>query len=53
MGRIGSRALASLSAAELNRAVAFAVTCATFTCGRRGADPPRLSEVGGANAGFG
>jgi fructokinase len=53
MGRIGSRALASLTAAELNRAVAFAVTCATFTCGRRGADPPRLSEVGGTSAGFG
>jgi fructokinase len=52
MGRIGSGALARLSAAELNRAVAFAVTCATITCGRRGADPPRLVEVGGAGAGF-
>jgi fructokinase len=53
MGQLGLGALASLSAAELNRAVAFAVTCATFTCGRRGADPPRLAEVGGAGAGFG
>jgi fructokinase len=35
-----------MSAHELNRALAFAAACAAFTCGRPGADPPRLSEIG-------
>ena len=46
MGRIGAGPLANLSADELNRALAFATACAAFTCGRPGADPPRLSEIG-------
>jgi fructokinase len=45
MGRIAPAALARLSAAELRRALAFATRCAAVTCGHRGADPPRLSEI--------
>jgi fructokinase len=52
IGHIGSGPLAGASADELNRALAFAARCATFTWGRRGADPPRLSEIGGASAGL-
>ena len=46
MGRISAEPLAHMSAHELNRALAFAAACAAFTCGRPGADPPRLSEIG-------
>jgi fructokinase len=46
MGRIAAKSLAEMTADELHRAVAFATKCAAFTCGRRGADPPRLSEIG-------
>lgn len=46
MGRISVGPLARMSAHELNRALAFATTCAAFTCGRPGADPPHLSEIG-------
>jgi fructokinase len=46
MGRIRAEPLAHMSAHELNRALAFAAACAAFTCGRPGADPPRLSEIG-------
>ena len=46
MGRISAGPLARMSAHELNRALAFAAACAAFTCGRPGADPPRLSEIG-------
>jgi fructokinase len=47
MGRIKADQLARMSAHELNRALAFAVACAAITCGRPGADPPSLSEIGG------
>ncbi len=46
MGRIAAKSLAGMTADELHRAVAFATKCAALTCGRRGADPPRLSEIG-------
>ena len=46
MGRIRAEPLARISAHELNRALAFAAACAALTCGRPGADPPRLSEIG-------
>ena len=45
MGRIAAASLARLNADELHRALAFATACAAITCGRRGADPPRLSEI--------
>jgi fructokinase len=46
MGRIAPKSLAEITADELHRAVAFATKCAAFTCGRRGADPPHLSDIG-------
>jgi len=46
MGRIAAESLAAMTADELHCVVAFATKCAAFTCGRRGADPPRLSEIG-------
>jgi fructokinase len=46
IGRIRRSALARLSADELGRAMRFAAACAAITCGRPGADPPRLSELG-------
>jgi fructokinase len=48
MGRIRLEPLARMNADELHRALAFATACAAFTCTRRGADPPRLSEIGTA-----
>jgi fructokinase len=45
VGRIAPAHLARLSADELHRALAFATACAAVTCGRRGADPPRFSEI--------
>jgi fructokinase len=45
IGRIKARSLARMSAGELTRALAFAAACAAVTCGRSGADPPRLSEI--------
>lgn len=48
IGRIRRRTLAQLSSDELGRALSFAATCAAFTCGRAGADPPRQSDVGPA-----
>jgi fructokinase len=47
MGRIGIEPLAALNSSELRRALAFAAACAALTCGRAGADPPRLSELAG------
>ncbi len=47
MGRIGIEPLDALGAPELNRALTFAAACAALTCGRTGADPPRISEVAG------
>lgn len=52
IGRIKTGSLAQLSSDELRRVVAFAATCAAFTCGRAGADPPRRSDVGAALAGL-
>jgi len=46
MGRIAAKSLAEMATDELHRAVAFATKCAAFTCGRRGADPPHLAEIG-------
>jgi fructokinase len=46
LGRIATGSLARMNAQELKRALTFAATCAAFTCGRAGADPPRLSELG-------
>lgn len=46
IGRIRAESLAQLDADELCRALSFASTCAAFTCGRAGADPPRQSDVG-------
>lgn len=37
--------LRRLTGSELERALAFAARCAAITCTRRGADPPRASEV--------
>jgi fructokinase len=48
IGRIKRGTLAQLSSDELGRVLSFAATCAAFTCGRAGADPPRQSDVGPA-----
>jgi fructokinase len=48
IGRIERRTLTHLNSDELGRALSFASTCAAFTCGRAGADPPRQSDVGPA-----
>jgi fructokinase len=45
IGRIGTEALAQMNSDELGRALSFATSCAAFTCGRAGADPPRQSDV--------
>jgi fructokinase len=50
MGRIAPQAIAEMTAEELKRALTFATQCAAFTCGRRGADPPRLFELRAAFA---
>jgi fructokinase len=50
LGRIGRQALAQINSDELDRVLSFAASCAAFTCGRAGADPPRRSEVGAAFA---
>jgi fructokinase len=48
IGRIGTQALAQTNPEELGRVLSFASSCAAFTCGRAGADPPRHSDVGAA-----
>jgi fructokinase len=48
IGRIGTKALAQTNSEELGRVLSFAASCAAFTCGRAGADPPRRSEVAAA-----
>jgi fructokinase len=48
IGRIGRQALARTNSEELGRVLLFAASCAAFTCGRAGADPPRRFEVGAA-----
>jgi fructokinase len=45
IGRISAGPLAGISADELRRVLSFAVTCAAFTCGRAGADPPHRGEI--------
>jgi len=45
IGRIERQALARTDSAELRRALSFAASCAALTCGRTGADPPRVSDV--------
>jgi fructokinase len=48
IGRIEGHALRQMNSDELCRVLSFASTCAAFTCGRAGADPPRRSDVGAA-----
>jgi fructokinase len=43
--RIGSAALAQMTATELRSALTFAAYCAAQTCRRAGADLPRLDEL--------
>jgi fructokinase len=45
IGRVGPGSLVQANSDELHRALSFAATCAAFTCGRAGADPPRQSDV--------
>jgi fructokinase len=45
IGRIGTRSLAQIKPDEICRTLSFASSCAAFTCGRAGADPPRQSDV--------
>ncbi len=48
IGRVETEALAQMNSYELSLALSFASSCAAFTCGRAGADPPRQSDVGTA-----
>ena len=48
IGRIERKSLAQTDSDELGRALSFASSCAAFTCGRAGADPPRQADVGAA-----
>jgi fructokinase len=48
IGRIDRESLAQTDSDELGRALSFASSCAAFTCGRAGADPPRQADVGAA-----
>jgi fructokinase len=48
IGRIERKSLAQTDSDELGRALYFASSCAAFTCGRAGADPPRQADVGAA-----
>ncbi|HZR88305.1 MAG TPA: carbohydrate kinase [Bradyrhizobium sp.] len=43
--RLARAGLGELTADELRRALSFGCRCAAITCTRRGADPPRSSEV--------
>jgi fructokinase len=45
-GRIGAKSLACSDYGGLRRVLSFASSCAAFTCGRAGADPPRQDEIG-------
>ena len=45
IGRIEVNALAQVDSDELRRVLSFAASCAAFTCGRAGADPPRQADV--------
>ena len=46
IGRIEAPALAEMTSDELGRVLSFASHCAAVTCGRAGADPPRLADLG-------
>jgi fructokinase len=46
LGRIATGPLRKINAEQLRRALSFASTCAAFTCGRVGADPPRRADLG-------
>jgi fructokinase len=46
IGRIEVNALAQADSGDLRRALSFAASCAAFTCGRPGADPPWQADVG-------
>ena len=48
IGGIEGHALGQMNSDELCRVLMFASTCAAFTCGRTGADPPRQADVGAA-----
>jgi fructokinase len=43
---IGTGSLAQMNSDELRRVLSFASICAAFTCGRAGADPPRIADIG-------
>ncbi|HEX5233544.1 MAG TPA: PfkB family carbohydrate kinase, partial [Bradyrhizobium sp.] len=45
IGRIEVTALAQANSDDLRRALSFAASCAAFTCGRPGADPPWQADV--------
>ncbi len=45
IGRIEVNALAQADSDDLRRALSFAASCAAFTCGRAGAEPPRQADV--------
>jgi len=45
IGRIERQPLAEMNSEELGRILSFASSCAAFTCGRLGADPPRQADV--------
>lgn len=47
LGRLGKGEIESLNEDTLKRALEFAARAAALTCTRVGADPPRLSELGG------
>ena len=44
--RISAEELIEMNPDELRRALSFASLCAAFTCGRAGADPPRVADLG-------
>src|ERR1700732_141364 len=44
--RISAEDLIEMNPDELRRALSFASLCAAFTCGRAGADPPRVADLG-------
>jgi fructokinase len=52
IGRIKAGSLAQANSHEIRRALSFASSCAAFTCGRAGADPPRAADVGAALSGL-
>jgi len=46
-GQLKKEALGRIDLKTLRRALEFAARAAALTCTRRGAEPPRLSELGG------